>query len=61
MIQTMNDYITKQTKIKTEDIISDILITQDAQEKYMNSFDQLSKNFSDLFNCFWSIPPSDKE
>jgi len=57
----MNDYITKQTKIKTEDIISDILITQDAQEKYMNSFDQLSKNFSDLFNCFWSIPPSDKE
>jgi len=61
MIQTMNDYITKQTKIKTEDIISDILIIQDAQEKYMDSVNQLSKNFSDMINCFWSIPPSDKE
>jgi len=57
----MNDYITKQTKIKTEDIISDILIIQDAQEKYMDSVNQLSKNFSDMINCFWSIPPSDKE
>jgi len=57
----MNNYITKQTKIKTEDIISDILIIQDAQEKYMDSVNQLSKNFSDMINCFWSIPPSDKE
>jgi hypothetical protein len=37
----MNDYITKQTKIKTEDILSDIILTNDYYTKCVGTFNSM--------------------
>ena len=41
MTQTMNDYITKQTKIKTDDVLSDVVLVNDYYSKCISTFNSM--------------------
>ena len=41
MAQTMNNYIAKQTKIKTEDILSDVILANDYYTKCVSTFNSM--------------------
>ena len=54
----MKDYQAKVQKQVAAETQANALITKDMQEKYTAQVGELFKNFSELANCFWAIPPS---
>ena len=40
-VQMMNNYITEQTKIKTEEILSDIVLVNDCYSKCVGTFNSM--------------------